>query len=585
MFGILVGGVLFGATAAAVGGDAVESARDVVPLAGRAFDVDEDDGRATTTDDDPAPAAGDAGDDSAVLHDNGPLVTSPGTGVGGADESVLQNTTLLMELLGFGDQLFSNRIADDFTVTDPGGWNIDTIKFYAYQTNSATASTISVVNYRIWDGPPGDPSSTIVFGDHTTNRLVTSTWSNIFRVNEATSGASNARPIMETSATAGVNLPPGSYWLDWQSAGDGALSGPWAPMVTIAGQATTGNALQFTSSGMSWSPAMDGGSMTPQDFPFILEDAIGTVLHDNGPLVNGMGTGVGGADESIVQTSLAMTSFGLGHQFVSDNRIADDFTVDPGGWTIERITFYAYQTGSTTASTIGGVNLRIWDGPPDDPTSSVVFGDILTNRLLTSTWANMYRVTQNTTAPTDRPVMANVVSVGTTLAQGTYWLDWQAGGTLVSGPWAPPVTINGQATTGNALQFTNGSGTWSAALDSGTNTQQDFPFFIEDAAGCALSSIQPIQQVQAVRAGATLEDVELTWLDDFAASDYNTWWVDNDRGLTGVPDARSGGSWPSVPGCLQSAATTCTHAGAMPASGELFLYQVRGACGAQEAAE
>ena len=53
-----------------------------------------------------------------MLFDNGPLVNSPGTGVGGTDESVLQNITLGMTNFGFAHQRSSgNRVADDFTVT------------------------------------------------------------------------------------------------------------------------------------------------------------------------------------------------------------------------------------------------------------------------------------------------------------------------------------------------------------------------------------------------------------------------------------------------------------------------------------
>src|SRR4030067_1536487 len=48
-----------------------------------------------------------------------------------------------------------------------------------------------------------------------------------------------------------------------------------------------------------------------------------------------------------------------------------------------------------------------------------------------------------------------------------------------SGPWAPPITILGQITTGNALQYTSSSGAWAPALDTGTDTQQGFPFVIE----------------------------------------------------------------------------------------------------------
>ncbi|MEJ5308968.1 MAG: carboxypeptidase regulatory-like domain-containing protein [Anaerolineae bacterium] len=202
-------------------------------------------------------------------------------------------------------------------------------------------------------------------------------------------------------------------------------------------------------------------------------------LYDNGPLVNSPGTGAGGADESMLQTvSLGMGTYGFGHQAAYGYRVADDFTVTGGGWFVDTITFYAYQTGSGLVSTISAVNLQIWNGVPDAPGSSVVFGDPTTNRLVNTTWSGIYRVSETSSGDTTRPIMANTVKVGVMLPPGTYWLDWQADGTLSSGPWAPPVTINGQATTGNALQYL---GAWGAALDTGTGTQQDFPFVIEGA--------------------------------------------------------------------------------------------------------
>jgi hypothetical protein len=73
--------------------------------------------------------------------------------------------------------------------------------------------------------------------------------------------------------------------------------------------------------------------------------------------------------------------------------------------------------------------------------------------------------------------MRNVLlTTGLVLLQGTYYLDWQAGGTLVSGPWAPPITINGQTITGNARQRV--SGIWGKLLDTGTATWQGLPFLI-----------------------------------------------------------------------------------------------------------
>jgi hypothetical protein len=218
-----------------------------------------------------------------------------------------------------------------------------------------------------------------------------------------------------------------------------------------------------------------------------------SVLYDNGPLVNSPGTGVGGADESVLQTvSLGMSSFGFNHRVLSDFRVADDFTiVDPDGWDIDAFTFFAYQTASPTTSTITAVNFRIHDATP--PGGMVVFGDTTTNVLSTTGWSNTFRVTETTTGvATDRPIMASTVQLAAPLHldPGTYWVDWQADGTLASGPWAPPITINGQTTTGNGLQSPDNGVTWVAVLDGATDTPQGFPFIIEGVVGSGTPIIE-----------------------------------------------------------------------------------------------
>ena len=208
----------------------------------------------------------------------------------------------------------------------------------------------------------------------------------------------------------------------------------------------------------------------------------GSVLYDNGPLVNSPGTGLGGADESVLQSvSLGLNILGFGHQVASGNRVADDFVVPASGWIVDRIDFFAYQTGSPTTSTMTAVNFRIWDGPPGMPGSDVVFGDTTTNRLTATGWINALRVTETTTGTTNnRPLMGNTAGgLALSLNAGTYWLDWQTDGSLASGPWAPPITITGTAITGNGLQSLDGGVTYAAALDSGTNMDpQGFPFVI-----------------------------------------------------------------------------------------------------------
>jgi hypothetical protein len=203
-----------------------------------------------------------------------------------------------------------------------------------------------------------------------------------------------------------------------------------------------------------------------------------SVLYDNGPLVTHPAGGAGGADASALQTAISLDVFGFGVQQAAGNRIADDFEVTGSGWTVDTITLFAYQTGSSTSSTLTGVNLRIWDGVPGDAGSTVVFGDTTTNRMIATGWTDIYRVLDTSLTNTDRPIMYAVADIeGLFLPAGTYWVDWQLNGTLGSGPWAPPISILGETTTGNARQFVEGA--WDALVDSGTNTPQGMPFVIE----------------------------------------------------------------------------------------------------------
>lgn len=217
-----------------------------------------------------------AGPVGTVLVDNGPFISSTGTGVGGEDESILQNVSLGMSALGFAHQVAANfRVADDFTVGGEG-WILDECTFFAYQTGSPLTSTITAVNLRIFDAEP--PAGAVVFGDTATNVLGSTTFSNVLRVTETTTGTTNNRPIMaNTIDMGGLNLAPGTYWFDWQS--DGSLgSGPWAPPINITGQAVTGNGLQSADNGGTYGPVNDDGAAAQQGLPFV---CTGELLQSN----------------------------------------------------------------------------------------------------------------------------------------------------------------------------------------------------------------------------------------------------------------------------------------------------------------
>ena len=195
-------------------------------------------------------------------------------------------------------------------------------------------------------------------------------------------------------------------------------------------------------------------------------------LYNNGGFVTAVGVGPGGTDYSELQdASLGMGTYGSGCQVSAGNSIADDFVVTEN-WTIESFTFYSYQTGSGTTSTINDARVQIYNGNPSAG-GTVIWGNLTSNLMTSTSWTNAYRVLESAPA-TNRPIFKVVASTpGLTLAPGTYWVEMTLGGTGASGPWAPPVTVVGQTTTGNSIQKTSTG--WAPLVDVGP---QGLPFII-----------------------------------------------------------------------------------------------------------
>ena len=218
------------------------------------------------------------------------------------------------------------------------------------------------------------------------------------------------------------------------------------------------------------------------------EQSKSSVLYENGPLVTVPGGGFGGADICELQKSLSMDTYGFNNDFTSTFRIADDFIVPPGEiWTIDSITLYGYQTDSGTTSPLNGAYFQIWNGSPESVSSQVIWGNLTTNRMSSTGWTGIYRVSDTSVNDTKRPIMYIQSDVDITLTAGTYWIDWTINGAGSSGPWQPPITILGKTTTGNAIR--NTAGNWFPAMDDGTYTPQGCPFLIEGTKDVDLPSI------------------------------------------------------------------------------------------------
>ncbi|MFU8771589.1 MAG: choice-of-anchor J domain-containing protein [Anaerolineales bacterium] len=283
----------------------------------------------------------------------------------------------------------------------------------------------------------------------------------------------------------GVEFAGNLTWTDgdaWYDAGDNTVYWEYAELVT-AGEPTSPGVYDPDAVADLVGAVEPSGAPLPEGdvktFSYPL-----SVLWDNGPQVTHPGGGYNGHAASALQSAIGLNTYGFGNQFALGYRMADDFEItDPSGWWIDTVTFFAYQTATypyPPGSTFTGIYFQIWDGPPNDPGSSIVWGDLTTNRLVETAWPEIYRVLDTAMLNTQRPTMANVAEAGLWLPPGTYWLDWTTDGSGASGPWAPPITILGETTTGNAMQYTTA---WASAVDTGLSTPQGMPFIIAGEVG------------------------------------------------------------------------------------------------------
>lgn len=195
-----------------------------------------------------------------------------------------------------------------------------------------------------------------------------------------------------------------------------------------------------------------------------------TLLYDNGSVFN-----VTEPDLlSVLQSgSLNMNTYGANADLSSGYTMGDSFTLDNPA-EITSMEFYSYQTGASAPPSIIGVYVQVFDGDPSAG-GTVIWGDMSTERYYESMMTDGFRVLETDQGNRDRKVELVVAETpGLSLEAGTYFIEMGFMGMESSGPWAPPVTITGQATTGAGLQNTPEG--WIAWVDSGTNTGQGLPF-------------------------------------------------------------------------------------------------------------
>jgi len=200
------------------------------------------------------------------LWNNGPLVTYPGEGAGGADVS-----SISPGLNNFGVNLNQPafRRADNFTV-GAGGWRINTFEAFAYQTGSPTESSMTGLFIRIWSGVPGE-GGVVVWGDIDVDLFSSTSWTGIYRTGTAADTFQNTnRPIMSIVGNdLGILLGEGEYWVEWAVTGSLA-SGPWTPPVSDPVEPIIGNSRVYSVADAAWSEAVEGGNGLGFELAFVM---------------------------------------------------------------------------------------------------------------------------------------------------------------------------------------------------------------------------------------------------------------------------------------------------------------------------
>lgn len=212
---------------------------------------------------------------AAELFSNGPIVTNPTGGTGNiaglpisqADGFTIPGSSFIYSTTGTNATVAINTaIAEDFVVPD-GGWDLDTLTVFAFQT-SQTTPTVTSIQINLWnatpysvDSPPPVPDPVPVPLLATPLELPAGDGTFVCH-RQSPSGTSSNRPVYAYTVSLdglpnGGVLAPGTYWMQWSFVGASSPSqNVFTPLVTPRDAAFNLNARLFNS--------IDGSSGGPR---------------------------------------------------------------------------------------------------------------------------------------------------------------------------------------------------------------------------------------------------------------------------------------------------------------------------------
>jgi hypothetical protein len=211
---------------------------------------------------------------AGTLHSNGPFVTNPAGGTGtiagqpisNCDGFTVPGSTFIYSTTGIAATAStSTAVAEDFMVP-AGGWQLDALTVYAFQT-SQTSATVTQVQVNLWtdtpfsSGSPGAPATLPQPMLATNLVLPASPGTFVCHRQSATSTATN-RPVFAYTVQLkglpnGGHLPAGRYWIQWSFTGASSPSANvFTPLVSPRTAVQGHNARQLN--------ALDGNPASPR---------------------------------------------------------------------------------------------------------------------------------------------------------------------------------------------------------------------------------------------------------------------------------------------------------------------------------
>ena len=209
-----------------------------------------------------------------TLHTNGPIVTNAtgGTGsiaglaISNCDGFTVPGSTFIYSTTGVAATVSNTTaVAEDFVVP-AGGWDVDALAVYAFQT-SQTSASVTQVQVNLWTdtpfsgGSPGAPA-TLPQPVLAANLVLAAGPGTFVCHRQSATSTGTVRPVFAYTVSLdglpnGGRLAPGRYWVQWSFLGAASPSANvFTPLVSPRAATQGHNARQLN--------ALDGNPASPR---------------------------------------------------------------------------------------------------------------------------------------------------------------------------------------------------------------------------------------------------------------------------------------------------------------------------------